>query len=131
MVNSRIRMTGLRIVLLMAALSVNAQDLIDIKLPPGAIMAFALETCPMGWEQLVIAEGRFLRGMTDSEKPGDQGGHENHIHSASAEPSRAVRGVDNDKDHTVSNWDHSHAVSVAEAKHTPEYVAVLFCRLSE
>ena len=96
-----------------------------------AVIAFDLDKCPADWDEFVVAKGRFLRGMTDSEEHGQPGGTAKHLHNASTETSGAVRGVDNDDDHTVSNWDHYHAVKVEEQEHLPEYVAVLFCRLKE
>ena len=131
MTDSRFKVVGLVVVLVVAASVVGAQNLIDVKLPPGAVIAFDLDECPDGWDEFVVAEGRFLRGMTDSEKHGQRGGTAQHLHNASTETSGAVRGVDNDDDHTVSNWDHYHAVKVEEQEHLPEYVAVLFCRLRE
>ena len=110
--------------------SISAQSLIDVKLPPGAIIAFDLDTCPEDWKEF-DSGGRFLRGMEHDEQPGQRGGTETHYHSANTETSGAVRGVDSDNDHTVSNWDHYHAVNVDEQEHLPEYVAVLFCRLEK
>ena len=115
--------------LFVAASIVGAQTLVDIRLPPGAIIAFDLDKCPDGWEEFLSAEGRFLRGKDHDEVPRQLGGSDKHTHAASTTASGARAGVDNDDDHSVSTSNHNHAVKVEEQENVPEYVAVLFCRL--
>ena len=130
MILSRIRVAGLVMVLLVGTgLSVGAQTLVDIKLPPGAIIAFDLDTCPDGWEEFRYAEGRFLRGKDHDEVPRQLGGSDRHAHIATTGTGGSGRGVDNDNDVTVSDHGHRHTVETDERDNVPEYVAVLFCRL--
>lgn len=35
-------------------------------IPPGAVVAFELEVCPIGWEEYEKAYGRFIRGIDKS-----------------------------------------------------------------
>ena len=107
-----------------------AQNLIDVKLPPGAVIAFDLDECPRGWEPFDDAEGRFLRGMIHSDVPGQKGGSNVHSHQGSTNAGGHGTGVDNDNDKHPSNNNHTHKVTTDEQQNVPEYVAVLFCRLS-
>lgn len=48
-----------------AAMTARAQ--VDLSVPPGAVMAFALEKCPQPyWEEYEPAYGRFVRGIDRS-----------------------------------------------------------------
>lgn len=42
--------------------------------PKGAIVAFTEESCPEGWEEYRNAKGRFLRGVSESDKIEKLGG---------------------------------------------------------
>jgi hypothetical protein len=40
-----------------------AIELLDVLMPPGAVVAFNREECPPGWEIYLPARGRFIRGI--------------------------------------------------------------------
>lgn len=83
----KFKIAGLVMVLLIVTVGVSGQDLIDIKLPAGAIIAFVdVQTCPEGWKTLDESEGRFLRGRIDSEVLGVKGGRNQHSHEGTTEP---------------------------------------------
>lgn len=41
----------------------DALQLLDVLMPPGAVVAFNREQCPSGWREYLPARGRFVRGI--------------------------------------------------------------------
>lgn len=112
--------------------ALSDDDLIPIKLPPGAIIGFVgLLDCPDNWEKWDIARGRFLRGVDDENAAGSIGGNPTHFHEGSTSQGgrRTQRGVDRDNDYHTSDITHSHTFTTDEQSNDPRYVSVLFCRL--
>ena len=137
MTNSRIRVAGLVLALLMiTALSAGAQTA-TVELPLGVIVAFARE-CPTDghWEPFSDAQGRVLMGageiVVDSETTitvvaGRPGGAAAHDHGRTGEANHH-RGADDDDDDWVgADKVHTHAVQSVSA--LPPFIGVVFCEL--
>lgn len=57
-----------------AALTANSR--VDLMIPKGAVLAFALEECPLPyWKEYEPAYGRFIRGIDKKETPTDPDGN--------------------------------------------------------
>lgn len=75
-----------------AAMTANSR--IDLMLPTGAVVAFALEQCPTPfWEEYQPAYGRFVRGVDRSNNPIDPDGD---------------RAVGSFQDHALQAHTHTH-----------------------
>lgn len=112
---------------------------ITVELPDGAVIAFiGVDDCSdlkdgngYRWNNLRNPEGRFLRGMTSDENPGNTGGKDVHNHGGTTDPGGSGIGVDNDNDKHPSNADHRHNFTTDEQNNVPKYIAVLFCQLKK
>ena len=127
----------------------QAKLALELAVPKGAVMAFALAACPKGWEIYEAAEGRFLRGIDTKESgvdpagvraPGSQQSDSirDHNHSmpdpvqsvAHAPGNKGIQGYHNGTyGHNVTD---SGPVNQATARVNPDEtrpknVAVLFC----
>ena len=117
-------------------------------IPPGAIMAFDLTTCPSGWSEYTAARGRFLRGIDNgagndpagTRSPGNvqDDAFQGHWHSLPNNVMGRFGSSDtidtaNSNSSYVSNTTDPISDGVNGAPRTapetrPKNVAVLFCR---
>lgn len=69
----------------------NARLSLQIATPRGAVMAFNLDSCPVGWDEFAAAKGRVIVGAGTSDglstrNLGDRGGSETHKLTAAEMP---------------------------------------------
>lgn len=109
--------------------------------PTGAVMAFALTTCPAGWSEYTPARGRFLRGI-DNGAGNDPSGTrtvgnvqadalKSHTHAVYTDNSTLyVVGTGGKRAASEGDALPDESGSAGGAETRPKNVAVLFCRKS-
>ena len=90
----------------------------------GALLLTVRDKCPAGWKPYEVAVGKFLRGVASDEAPGQDGGKNEHSHTAWTSTGHGLFKADDGGDH-VSPERHRHEISADS--NVPEYVAVLVC----
>ena len=104
-------------------------NVVMVKVPKGAIVAFALLQCPKGWEEYTKAQGRVLMGVGPVEDSDlevyleEREGNIQHDHGRTRGGLGAF-GVDDNGD-VAASVGHVHEVKPIEA--LPPFVGVLFC----
>ena len=82
----------------------QAKLALELAVPKGAVMAFALESCPTGWAVYKEASGRFLRGID--------------IEATGADPS-GLRKPGSHQEDSLQNHSHSMPKAVQSVEHAP------------
>ena len=138
--------TAVSIAIIFGAWKIIEKAPAKIIIPSGAVVSFALDTCPDSWEEYELAYGRFIRGVDksgqdrDSDGQRDVGSHQRdsmtpHSHTYRAYdhsrgPNRGGR-AGNDRFSAVrtdalTKTDNTSSSGKGETR--PKNVALLYCK---